>query len=177
MRSTLKILPDDHVYGPEHAPVTLLEYGDYECPHCGRAHPIVKALQESLGDNLRYVFRHFPLRTAHPHSENAHESAEAAGTMGKYWEMHDLLFTNQDRLEDEDLLEYGAQVGLEPEALAVDLATHRFYPRVQRDLISGMRSGVNGTPTFFINGVRHNDDYEFTTLLNAISAAAQAPAG
>jgi protein-disulfide isomerase len=177
MRSTLKILPDDHVSGPEDAPVTLLEYGDYECPHCGEAHPIVRALQNELGDSLRYVFRHFPLRTAHPHSEEAHEAAEAAEANGKFWKMHDILFANQDRLEDEDLLEYGAQAGLDPEALANDLATHRHYPRVQRDLISGMRSGVNGTPTFFINGVRHNADYQFATLLNAITAAAQAPAG
>jgi protein-disulfide isomerase len=177
MRSTLKILPDDHVSGPGDAPVTLLEYGDYECPHCGEAHPIVRALQNELGDSLCYVFRHFPLRTAHPHAENAHETAEAAGAIGKFWDMHDILFTNQDRLEDEYLLEYGAQVGLDPEALANDLAANRLYPRVQRDLISGMRSGVNGTPTFFINGVRHNADYQFATLLNAITAAAQAPAG
>jgi protein-disulfide isomerase len=167
------ILPDDHVSGRLDAPVTLLEYGDYECPHCGQAYPIVKELQRTVGDDLCYIFRHFPMRIMHPHAEDAAETAEATRSPEQFWEMHDLLFKNQDHLDELNLLRFGALVGLDPDELARDLGTHRCYPRVQRDFISGMRSGVNGTPTFFINGVRHNGDYQLAALLHAIAATGQ----
>lgn len=167
------ILSDDHVSGRLDAPVKLLEYGDYECPHCGQAHPIVKELQRTIGDDLCYIFRHFPLRIMHPHAEDAAETAEATHSPEQFWEMHDLLFKNQEHLDELNLLRLGALAGLDPDELARDLGTHRCYPRVQRDFISGMRSGVNGTPTFFINGVRHNGDYQLASLLNAIAAAGQ----
>lgn len=170
-RQYADLLPDDHVSGDINAVATLLEYGDYQCPHCAEAHGIVKALQLSLGEKLCFVFRNFPLRIIHPYSEQAAETAESAADSGKFWPMHDLLFENQDQLNDEFLLQSAEFLGLDREKLADDLAMHRYFPRVQRDLLSGMRSGVNGTPTFFINGMRHTGDYQFTTLLNAITTA------
>jgi protein-disulfide isomerase len=172
-REHMDILPDDHVSGNRDARVKLLEYGDFECPHCGAAYPVVKELQRTIGEDLCYIFRHFPLRIVHPHAENAAESAEAADSVGKFWQMHNLLFEHQGSLDDETLLQFGSVVGVDPDQLARDLMDQRYYPRVQRDVISGMRSGVNGTPTFFINGVRHNGGYQFSSLLAAIVAAGQ----
>ena len=117
--------PEDHVQGSEHAPVTLVEYGDFECPHCGRAHPVVQQLQRELGDTLRFVFRHFPLREAHPHAEHAAEAAESAAARGgeeAFWEMHDLMFENQEALNDESLLAYAEAAGVARTAVAADLA-------------------------------------------------------
>jgi protein-disulfide isomerase len=164
--------PDDHAQGPEDAPVTLVEYGDYECPHCGIAHPIVKAVRRRLGDQLRLVFRHFPITSSHPHAEPAAEMAEAAATQGKFWEMHDLLYENQDALEDEDLLGYAEQIGLDPATAASALRSHAFAERVREDFLSGVRSGVNGTPTFFINGVRHEGPWDEEALLEALATSA-----
>ncbi|MBV8878867.1 MAG: thioredoxin domain-containing protein, partial [Planctomycetaceae bacterium] len=148
---TLPVGPRDHAQGPESAPVTLVEYGDYECPHCGRAYAILKAVQERMGERLRFVFRNFPLRQLHPHAEIAAEAAEAAARPGKFWEMHDILFENQDALESEDLVSYAGDLGLDAERIAEDLQSGLHAPRVQEDFLSGVRSGVNGTPTFFIN--------------------------
>jgi protein-disulfide isomerase len=146
--------PDDHVAGPADAPVTLVEYGDFECSYCGAAYPIVKALQRRLGDRLRFVFRNFPLAEMHPHAEHAAEAAEAAGPEGRFWPMHDMLYEHQARLEDDDLVGYAEELGLDGERVARALATGTYAERVQGDFLSGVRSGVNGTPTFFINGVR-----------------------
>ncbi len=146
----------DHTAGPDDAPVTLVEYGDYECPYCGMAHPIVQAARRTLGDSLRFVFRNFPLREAHPHAQHAAEAAESAGAQGKYWEMHDMIFTHQHALEDEDLIGYAKVIGIDPDRLAEDLANKTYEKRVRDDFRSGVRSGVNGTPTFFINGERYN---------------------
>ena len=146
----------DHIAGPDDAPVTLVEYGDYECPYCGMAYPIVKAAQQRLGDQLRFVFRNFPLRESHPHAQHAAEAAEAAGAQGKFWEMHDMLFEHQDSLGDEDLITYADALGLDSEQFVDDLASGTYTPRVREDFRSGVRSGVNGTPTFFINGERYN---------------------
>jgi protein-disulfide isomerase len=146
----------DHIAGPDDAPVTLVEYGDYECPYCGMAYPIVKAAQQRLGDQLRFVFRHFPLREIHPHAEHAAEAAESAGAQGKYWPMHDKIFEHQDALEDDDLIAYTASLGLDTNRVAEDLANKTYAKRVREDFRSGVRSGVNGTPTFFINGERYN---------------------
>jgi protein-disulfide isomerase len=162
----------DHIQGPAEAVVTLLEYGDYECPYCGAAYPIVKDLQARMGDRLRFVFRNFPITTSHPHAELAAEAAEAAAAQGRFWEMHDLLYESQTRLEADDLLAYAAQLGLDVAAFTKDLQGHVHAARVREDFMSGARSGVNGTPSFYINGVRHDDSYGLEVLLAALEAAA-----
>jgi protein-disulfide isomerase len=166
--------PDDHASGPAGAPVTLVEYGDFECPYCGQAYPIVKALQERLGSRLRFVFRNFPLKESHPHAQHAAEAAEAAGASGKFWEMHDTLYEHQRALTDPRLLQYAEAIGLDPGALARDLESGTFAEPVRQDFRSGIRSGVNGTPTFFINGERFdgpwNDPEAFLAALTQASA-------
>jgi protein-disulfide isomerase len=162
----------DHIQGPADAAVTLIEYGDYECPYCGAAYPIVKEVQARMAERLRFVFRNFPISTAHPHAELAAEAAEAAATQGSFWEMHDLLYENQQRLRDEDLRSYAEKLGLDVGRFVSDLAEHVHADRVREDFISGVRSGVNGTPTFYINGARHDDSYDAETLLAALERAA-----
>jgi len=169
---------DDHSEGPTDAPVTLVEYGDFECPHCGRAHPIMKEVQRYMGDRLRFVYRHFPLTQIHPHAHHAAEIAEAAGQRGQFWAMHDMLFQNQDALEDEDLVAYAEALGIDRAWAASVLAEHTFADRVRRDFVSGLRSGANGTPTFFINGVRDDSGTwaDPARFIEALEAAAQAGA-
>jgi protein-disulfide isomerase len=164
----------DHVLGPAEAPVTLVEYGDYECPYCGAAHPIVASILERMGDSIRFAYRHFPLTQLHPHAHHAAEMAEAAGSRGRFWPMHDTLFRSQDALEDEDLIGYAGQLGIHPDWTADVLATHTFAARVREDFMSGVRSGVNGTPTFFINGVRHDGPWDEPALMEALLSAAMA---
>ena len=161
----------DHARGSASAPVTLVQYGDYECPYTQRSQPIVRGLEQRLGERLRFVFRHVPLSQIHPHAEAAAEAAEAAAAQGRFWAMHDHLFAHQGALEEEDLARYAADLGLDRDRFAADLAGHAHARRVQEDLAGGIRSGVQGTPTFFINGARHNDSYEPETLLAAIEAA------
>jgi protein-disulfide isomerase len=172
---TAKLAPPvserDHIQGPGTAAVTLVEYGDYECPFCGQAYPIVKEIQRRLGDQLRFVFRNFPLTQSHPHAEHAAEAAEAAGAQDRFWEMHDYLFEHQRALDDAHLLEYAAALDLDQARFKHDLTAHTFADRVREDFRSGVRSGVNGTPTFFINGTRHDDSYDLETLLAALEAA------
>jgi protein-disulfide isomerase len=162
----------DHIQGPTEAPVTLVEYGDYECPYCGAAYPIVKDVQARLGEKLRFVFRNFPITTSHPHAQQAAEAAEAAASQGRFWEMHDVLYENQKRLRDPDLRDYAEQLGLDLQKFDEDLAEHVHAARVREDFMSGVRSGVNGTPTFYINGSRHDESYEADTLLAALQRAA-----
>jgi protein-disulfide isomerase len=162
----------DHIQGPAEAAVTLIEYGDYECPYCGAAYPIVKEVQARMAERLRFVFRNFPISTAHPHAELAAEAAEAAATQGSFWEMHDLLYENQQRLRDEDLRSYAEKLGLDVGRFVGELAEHVHADRVHEDFMSGVRSGVNGTPTFYINGARHDDSYDAETLLAALERAA-----
>ena len=170
---TMPVTEDrDHIQGPADAPVTLLEYGDYECPYCGAAYPIVKEVQARIGERLRFVFRNFPITTSHPHAERAAEAAEAAATQGSFWRMHDVLYENQKRLGDEDLRTYAQQVGLDLDVFDRELAEHVYAARVQEDFMSGVRSGVNGTPTFYVNGARYDDSYDLDTLLGALEAAA-----
>jgi protein-disulfide isomerase len=138
--------------------------------HIVAAHPIVKALQRRLGDTLRFGFRHFPLTAIHEYAESAAEAAEVAGAQGKFWEMHDPLFENQPALDYESLVRYGEELGLDVERFATELENQISAPRVREDFISGMRSGVNGAPTFFINGVRHEGSFDFETMLEAIQA-------
>ena len=166
----LPVGPRDHIQGPAKASVTLVEYGDFECPHCGRAYPMVKGIQRSMGEDLRFVYRHFPLTRMHVHAEHAAELAEAAAQHGKFWPMHDMLFEHQDALEDGDLVGYAEILGIDPEWAAAALADGRFEPRVREDFSSGVRSGVNGTPTFFINGQRYDGplDLLLETLRQAL---------
>jgi protein-disulfide isomerase len=162
----------DHIQGPADAPVTLVEYGDYQCPYCGAAHPIVQEVQARMGNRLRFVFRNFPISTSHPRAEQAAEAAEAAAAQGRFWPMHDLIFENQKRLRDRDLRDYAEQVGLDLERFDAELAEHVHATRVHEDFMNGVRSGVNGTPTFFVNGARHDDSYDVETLLAALERAA-----
>jgi protein-disulfide isomerase len=167
---TLPVGQRDHQQGSETAPVTVVEYGDYECPYCGEAYPIVKEIQRRLGDRLRFVFRNFPLTQSHPHAEHAAEAAEAAAGQEKFWEMHDYLFEHQRALDDAHLVQYAVALHLDQETFKREMTEHAHTNRVHEDFLSGVRSGVNGTPTFFINGVRHDDAYALETLLAAIEA-------
>jgi len=176
-RLTVPINEHDHVLGPITASVTMVEYGDYECPHCGQAHHMVKQLRQLMGHRMCLVFRHFPLTTVHPHAQQAAEAAEAAGVQGKFWEMHDVLFEHQYALEPSDLLQYAAALGLDVPRFSSELARHIHAPRVREHFMSGVRSGVNGTPTFFINGMRHDGSYDLDTLVDAIEAAMGAVTG
>jgi protein-disulfide isomerase len=171
-RLTVPVNENDHVLGPDTATITLVEYGDYECPFCGAAHVSMKELLRVAGDAFQYVFRHFPMSQIHPHALPAAEAAEAAGAQGRFWEMHDLLFTNQDRLGPQNLIGYAQALGLDLERFALEVDQHVHQPRIRQDFMSGIRSGVNGTPTFFISGVRHNDGYDLESLLAAVSSSA-----
>ena len=162
----------DHIRGNANAPLTLLEYGDYQCPYCGAAYPIVEQVRQHFGDRLRFVFRHFPLTQVHPAAESAAEAAEAAGAQGKFWDMHDYLFEHLRHLGDADLLRYGAEIGLNTDRYDDELMREVYASRVSADLLSGMRSGVTATPTFFINGARQTGSVRFETLLIAVQAAA-----
>jgi protein-disulfide isomerase len=158
----------DHVQGDDRALVTLVEYGDYECPHCGRAYPIVKQVQERFGKQLRFVFRNFPLNNIHENAESAAESAEFAAASGSFWEMHDALFENQDSLSPTTLLELAEKIGLRAPELERALGSRTYAARVRADFVGGVRSGVNGTPTFFIDGIRHDGSFEPEELVAAI---------
>jgi Na+/H+ antiporter NhaA len=161
--------PDvDHVRGPQEGRVTLVEYGDFECPHCGQAEPVVRQLLQTFGGELRFVFRHLPLVDVHEHAELAAEAAEAAGAQGRFWEMHDILFKHQDALRLEDLREYAQTIGLDDVQFSADLESRRFALRVARDLESADLSRVAGTPTFFINGRRHYGAYDVRSLTTAL---------
>jgi NhaA family Na+:H+ antiporter len=161
----------DHVRGPVDAPLTLVEYGDFECPFCGRATGTVEELRERFGDRLRYVFRHVPLDDVHPHARLAAEAAEAANAQGRFWELHDRLFAGQDRLTAPDLLEHAAAAGLDVPRFARDLGSGRFARRVEEDVESAEASGVAGTPTFFVNGRRHTGPFDTDSLAAALLTA------
>lgn len=168
-RLTPPVSPRDHAQGAPRALVTLVEYGDFECPHCAAAHPVVKQVQQAMGTKLRFVYRHFPLTRIHPHAQHAAELSEAAAQQGKFWPMHDILFENQEALEDRDLIAYAASLGIDAQWAAAALADGRFQRRVRDDFASGVRSGVNGTPTFFINGERYDGSWD--TLLETLMEA------
>jgi len=158
----------DHISGSADGSIRLLEYGDYECPFCGEVQPIVKEIQRRLGNNLLFAFRNFPLTNIHPHSEHAAEAAEAAGAQGNFWGMHATLFENQGALEDEDLAEYAVELGLDEKRLIREVTSSVYAPRIREDFKSGVRAGVNGTPTFFINGERYDGARDLKHLLNAL---------
>jgi protein-disulfide isomerase len=171
MSLRVRVGEQDHIEGSADAKCTLVEYGDYECPHCGRAYPIVKRVQKHFGKKLRFVFRNFPLREIHPHAESAAESGEFAGAHGKFWEMHDALFENQEQLGGALYLKLAQQLGLSPEELRAAVENREYLERVKADFSGGVRSGVNGTPTFFINGKRHDASFEYEDLVAAIDVA------
>jgi protein-disulfide isomerase len=171
---TPPVSESDHIAGPDDASVTLAEYGDYECPYCGMAHPVVKRAQRELGKQLRFVFRNFPLSEAHPHAQIAAQAAEAAGAQGRFWEMHDMIFEHQDALEVEDLIGYAKSLGLDAVRIARDLEAGTYVKRVRDDFRSGVKSGVNGTPTFFVNGVRYDGSWaNEKAFIGALRDAAQ----
>jgi protein-disulfide isomerase len=171
---TMPVSERDHIQGADDAPATLLEYGDYECPFCGAAYPIIKQVQAQMGDRLRFVFRNFPITTSHPHAEQAAEAAEAAAAQGQFWPMHDLLYENQKRLGDRDLVGYAEQLGIDVDRFERELTEHVHAARVHEDFMSGVRSGVNGTPGLYINASRHDGSYDADTLLPALESAAAA---
>ena len=173
-RLAIPVTEKDHAQGPADAPVTLVEYGDYECPYCGKAYPVVKQIQQRMGDRLRFVFRNFPLNTLHEHAGVAAQAAEAAAAQGKFWEMHDILYEHQDELADADLRQYALKIGLEIYRFNADVDGEQFAKRVRDDFRGGIRSGVNGTPTFFINGVRYNGQHTLEGMLPALENAAAA---
>jgi protein-disulfide isomerase len=165
----------DHVSGPADAPVTLVEYGDFECPYCAMAFPIVKAAQQKLGDRLRFAFRHFPLREAHPHAQHAAMASEAAAAQGRFWAMHDALFSDPGSLDDPALVARARRLGLDVARFEAELAEGLYAPRVREDFRSGVRSGVNGTPTFFVNGLRYDETWaDQSAFIRALRAAADA---
>jgi protein-disulfide isomerase len=162
----------DHICGPAFAEVTLVEYGDYTCPRCNEAHSVVKRLLSSLGDRLRYVFRHFPSLTSNPNRDRAAEAAEASGAQNKFWEMHDALYNHQLALSDKHLRVYATQVGLDMERFNREMMQHTHVPHVQEDVQSAGHSGVSSVPTFFINDSQHLGSCDFETLISEIEKAA-----
>jgi protein-disulfide isomerase len=164
------VTDQDHSLGAAEAKCTLVEYGDYQCSYCGEAYPIVKRLRKHFADDLRFIFRNFPLGEMHPQAEHAAETAMFAGKYGKFWEMHDLLYENQQRLDDDGLLEMAGSLKLDVDRLQQDLAAGTYLAAVKGDFRGGVRSGVNGTPTFFINGQRHDAGFDLETLTAAIQA-------
>ena len=154
----------DHIRGSVNAPITIVEYGDYECPYTAMAYPIVKEIIRQFGDKIYFVFRNFPLNDIHPHAQAAAEAAEAAAAQDKFWEMHDYLFEHQRALDDSHLLQYAEKVGLDIERFKNDISRHAYASLIEQSLKSGINSGVEGTPTFFINGVRYEDSWDLKTL-------------
>jgi protein-disulfide isomerase len=161
----------DHIQGSSTAPVTLVEYGDYECPYCGRAYPIIKEVQRHLGNKLRFVFRNFPLTEVHPHAQHAAEAAEAAAVQDRFWKMHDYLYEHQQALDDKYLEKYAENLGLNLAKFNIDMSSHVHAGRIREDFLSGVRSGVNGTPTFYINAIRYNGPVDLETLLESLRSA------
>jgi protein-disulfide isomerase len=173
----IPVVPEDHSQGDAAAPCTLVEYGDYQCPYCGQAYSVVKRLQKHFGKRLRFVFRNFPLNQAHQYAEVAAETAEFAAAHGKFWEMHDLLYENQDRLDIDLLAELAEKLQLSVKDLQAALQAGTYRSRVRADFSGGVRSGVNGTPSFFINGQRHDEAPGYQELVDAIGRALTAAGG
>ena len=154
----------DHIQGPVNAPISLVEYGDFECPYTGRAYPIVKEIKRKFGEALCFVYRNFPLNEIHPHAQHAAEAAEAAASQDKYWNMHDCLFEHQNALDDTHLLKYARTVGLDIKKFEIEISKHVYAPAIDDSLKNGIKSGVEGTPTFFLNGKRYEGSWDLETL-------------
>ncbi|MET8832927.1 DsbA family protein [Micromonospora sp. NPDC004540] len=171
-RLRLPVTGTDHVRGPADAPVTLVQYGDFQCRFCGVAYPNLAEVLRQRGETVRLVYRHFPIANVHPYAESAAETAEAAGRRGRFWEMHDWLYEHQDQLDPVHLSLGVEQLGLPPEEVGVEVGRHAYADRVRQDFVGGIRSGVNGTPTLFVNEVRHDGGYDLAELLAVVDAAA-----
>lgn len=167
---TVPVNDSDHVQGNPDAAIVLVEYGDYECMHCRRAYPVIKKIQRHLGDDICFVFRNFPLAQSHPHAEHAAEASEIADQAGKFWEYHDKLYENQHALDDKSLGDYAQQLGLDPEDFSGRLRSAEFAEKVQQDFMTGVESGVNGTPSFFVNGSRYDGIWEYEPFMEYLSA-------
>jgi protein-disulfide isomerase len=168
-RLLLPINDEDHVHGPASADFTLVEYGDYQCPDCGRLFQIIRDLQATLGDRLQIVYRHYPLNGIHPQAEEAAEAAEAAGAQNRFWEMHDLLFQNQTALQRKNLLAYGTSLSLDMNRFRGELKKRLYEDRVREDFRRGVQNGVYKTPGLFLNGVRHDGAWDRDTLLRTLT--------
>ncbi|MCU1273889.1 MAG: bdbD [Bryobacterales bacterium] len=168
-RLLLPIRAEDHVQGPNSADFTLVEYGDYECPNCGRLFQIIRDLQATLGARLQIVYRHYPLSGIHPHAQEAAEAAEAAGAQGRFWEMHDLLFQNQIALQRKNLLAYGTSLSVDMNRFRAELKKKLYEDRVREDFRRGVQNGVYGTPGLFLNGVRHDGAWDRDTLFRTLT--------
>jgi len=161
----------DHIEGNADAEVTLVEYGDYECSYCGAAYPVIKHIQRKMGKQLRFVFRNFPLANMHPFAEISAEAAEAASTQGKFWQMHDVLYENQDSLSEEMIFALAQKIGLDMEVFTKDIKSQKYRPKIKKDFMGGVKSGVNGTPTLFINGERFDQNFDGELLLETLKSA------
>jgi protein-disulfide isomerase len=168
MLDLLPLLDNDHIRGGPNPEITLVEFGDYECPACGEAYQVICRIESEMQDRLRFVFRHFPYARLHPHAELAAQAAESAGDQGRFWEMHDLLFENQDALEFDDLVARAERLQLDVDRFRDDLNTEKFLERVRNDFKTGVQNGVFSTPGIFINGIRHNEGADYKTLMGAI---------
>jgi protein-disulfide isomerase len=173
----IQLGPQDHVDGPKDAAISLVEYGDFECPYCAKAYASVKQVKQVLGDRLLFVFRNFPLTHLHPNAMPAAEAAEAAGAQGRFWDMYGLLYENQQELEVPALVGYAEELGLDVERFERDLEEHRFLERIAREVREGERIGAKGTPSFFLNGQRYEGDYSPDGLLAAIEGGPAAYGG
>jgi protein-disulfide isomerase len=165
----------DHIKGNPQSPAQLVEYGDFQCPHCGRAHPIIKEIEKHFKDRLSFVFRHFPLSESHPFAQAAAVASEAAANQGKFWEMHDMIYENQENLSPATLLLMATTLKLNEHAFQKDIQDQLLFDKVESDFESGILSGVNGTPSFYINGYQHYGPYEYHALINAINYALTHP--
>jgi protein-disulfide isomerase len=164
---------NDHVLGPADAPVTLVEYGDFQCPYCRAAHFYLKNVLATMGDEMRFVFRHMPLTQVHPMAQLAAEAAEAAGAQGKFWPMHDAIYENQDLLSPALLVRLAQRLGLDMQRFTDDVESHRFVAKIKEDFMSAVRSGAAGTPTFFINGEKYEGSFDDESLIEALRFAQQ----
>lgn len=167
---TVPVSKDDHIQGNINAPIVLVEYGDFECVHCGRAYLIIKKIQKHLGKNLAFVYRSFPLTEIHPHAEHAAEAAEIADAANKFWEYHDVLFKHQDALNDSSLSSYAYDLGIDSDDFLHGLEGEEYKDKVQQVFMAGVESGVNGTPTFFVNGSRYDGDWEYEPFMEYLSS-------
>jgi len=165
-----EVSKEDHMQGNVNAAIELVEYGDYECPYCGQAYGYIKKIQKKFGNDLKFVFRNFPLYNMHPHAMHAAIAAEVAGEYGKFWEMHDILFENQNYLEDRNLLSYAEQLDIDSQKFEAAFKDSKYVEKIEDDLESGLRSGVNGTPSFFVNGQKFNGDYRSEEFLEYLQS-------
>ena len=159
----------DHIRGSVNAPITIVEYGDFECPYTGRAYPVIKELTKQFNEKIYFVYRNFPLNDIHPYAQHAAEAAEAAAAQDKFWQMHDYLFEHQKALDDHHLLEYAQKVELNIDRFKKEMSEHVYAPLINKSLKSGIDSGVEGTPTFFINGERYEDSWDLDTLTSLLN--------